>query len=91
MTVVPTLRTSPHTKAACRRFGTEVKMARKRRGKTRMGRPPRTDNPVRVGFMLPGAQRDWLASRSRAEERTQSDVLSSALALYRKHVARRKP
>jgi hypothetical protein len=60
-----------------------------KRRKARMGRPPRTDNPVRVGLMLPGAVRDWLQARARVEGRTQSDVLVRALAVYRKQVGRR--
>jgi hypothetical protein len=62
-----------------------------RRSKVRMGRPPRTDNPVRVGFILPGAVRKWLQAQSRTEGRAQSDVMVSALEMYRRRNARRTP
>lgn len=63
-------------------------MTRQRPKQSRMGRPPRTDGAVRVGFMLSAELRRWLRSRSRVEKRPQGDVLASALALYRRHVAR---
>jgi hypothetical protein len=64
-------------------------MGKKGRGTVRMGRPPRTDSPVRVGLMLPGELRNWLAARARTEGRSQSDILASGLELYRVRVARR--
>ena len=56
----------------------------------RMGRPPRGDNPVRVGFILPGALRRWLRACARDEGRSMSDVLADALGLYRARTARRR-
>jgi hypothetical protein len=66
-------------------------MGKRGSGKARMGRPPRTDNPVRVGLMLPGELRNWLTARARTEGRSQSDILASGLELYRVRVARRTP
>jgi hypothetical protein len=63
-------------------------MMQKRR-KARMGRPPRQDDPQRVGLVLPGKVRAWLQARARVEGRTQSDLLVSALACYREQVGRR--
>jgi hypothetical protein len=54
-----------------------------------MGRPPREDDPQRMTVVLAGALRRWLEKRSRAEGRPQSDVLASALELYRAHVGRK--
>lgn len=54
----------------------------------RVGRPPRTDKPVRIGLMLPGALYKWLRRRARVEKRPQGDVMASALTLYRRHFAR---
>lgn len=59
--------------------------------KPRGGRPPRTDRPIRVGFILPGELRDWAHAQAMREGRAQGDVLAAALVLYRKHVTRRKP
>jgi len=66
-------------------------MPKRRSRKARMGRPPRTDNPQRVAFVLPGALRRWLHAQARAEGRPMSHVLESALLRYRQTVARRKP
>jgi len=66
-------------------------MSSQKRGWPRRGRPPRTDNPVRVGFMMPGAMLKWLRARAAREGRTQTAVLESALTLYQKRVARREP
>jgi hypothetical protein len=64
-------------------------MNKRSRGKPRMGRPPRTDSPARVNLVLAGAVRRWLVAQARAEQRTHGDVVTDALALYRRSVERR--
>jgi hypothetical protein len=60
--------------------------------KPRIGRPPRTDDPTKLLLVLPGVLRRWLRARADREKRTQGDIVSDALALYRKQVSqRRKP
>jgi hypothetical protein len=66
-------------------------MGKTRSGSGRMGRPPRTDEPVRVNLLLPGALRDWLAVRAEKEGRPQGNIVASALSLYRQQAARRTP
>ena len=66
-------------------------MGKRRSKNSRTGRPPRTDNPVRVNLLLPGALRDWLAARALREARPQGNIVASALDLYRRRAGRRKP
>ena len=61
-----------------------------RKRHARMGRPPRTDSPYRLGLMLPGATVKWLRIRARAEGKSQSDLVASALLLYRQRVERER-
>ena len=51
--------------------------------KARIGRPPRQDRPEKMLVTLPGQVRAWLRAQASREERTQSDVITDALALYR--------
>jgi hypothetical protein len=62
-----------------------------RSSKPRIGRPPRTDQPVRVNMVLPRLVWKWLVSRARAEARPRGDVVATALQLYERKVTRRKP
>lgn len=55
--------------------------------KPRIGRPPRTDNPLRVLAVLPGETRRWLKARALREQRSMSDIVSDALGLYRERVS----
>jgi len=65
-------------------------MAARGRRRTRLGRPPRTDDPIRLGMRLPGAMYEWLKRRSQAEGRAQSEIVVAALRLYQRSVARRR-
>jgi hypothetical protein len=52
--------------------------------KPRIGRPPRTDHPMRAMLVLPGEIRRWLRAQSKREGRAQGDIVATALGLYRK-------
>lgn len=56
----------------------------------RIGRPPRTDDPVRLLIVLPGASRRWLRAQATREDRAQGDIVADALGLYRKRVTQRR-
>jgi len=50
----------------------------------RIGRPARTDRPEKVLVVLPGAVRTWLKAQAGRERRTQSDIVTDGLALYKR-------
>lgn len=50
----------------------------------RIGRPARTDRPAKVLVVLPGAVRTWLKAQAAREQRTQSDIVTDGLALYKR-------
>jgi hypothetical protein len=50
------------------------------------GRPPRTDNPMRLAVLVPGELRRWLRIRAAEEERDMGDIVTESLAAYRKRV-----
>lgn len=55
------------------------------KAKPRIGRPPRTDRPVKVMIVLPGAVFHRLKRQSRREPRPMGDIVTTALlALWRK-------
>ena len=58
--------------------------------KPRIGRPPRTDNPLKVLAVLPGEMRRWLKARAAREKRSMSDIIADALGLYRERTQPRR-
>lgn len=59
-------------------------MAQQRKGKPKIGRPGRTDNPAKVLLVLPGVVRQWLKAQATREKRSQGDIVTDALGIYRK-------
>ena len=57
--------------------------------KPRIGRPPRTDDPLKVLAVLPGEMRRWLKARAAREKRSMSDIVNDALVVYREQVRQR--
>jgi hypothetical protein len=51
--------------------------------KSRIGRPPRKDRPVRINTRLAGVVREWLARQAEREGRSEGAIIEDALALYR--------
>ena len=58
--------------------------------KPRIGRPPRTDSPLKVLAVLPGEMRLWLKARAAREKRSMSDIVNDALGLYRERTQPRR-
>ena len=55
------------------------------------GRPPRTDDPIRLCIRLPGESlRRWLAKRAAIEDRYEGDVIATALEAYRRRVPKKE-
>jgi hypothetical protein len=57
---------------------------RKRPKRPRIGRPPRTDDPVRLLIVLPGKSGRWLRAQAVRERRAQGDIVNDGLGLYRR-------
>ena len=58
--------------------------------KPRIGRPPRTDDPVKLLIVLPGEVRRWLKARAAREKRAQGDIVNDALGVYREQARQRR-
>ena len=61
-----------------------------RGGRKKVGRPPRTDSPVRIQILLPDKLRRWLRVQAALEMRDQGDVVTEALEVYRRSAKRRR-
>lgn len=55
----------------------------KQAGRKRIGRPPRTDDPVTLTVIVPRALRKWLKVHAAQAERDMGDIVTRALGEYR--------
>ena len=56
----------------------------------RIGRPPRTDDPVPLTVTVASELRKWLKLRAVQEERDMGDIVTETLTAYRKRVEKRR-
>ena len=61
----------------------------KAKAKKAIGRPPRTDHPVRLTIVLPGELKRWLRVHVAENETTMGEVIAELLTPYRQRMERR--
>ena len=60
----------------------------KRARKARIGRPPRTDDPVTLTVIVPRALRKWLKIHAAQSEHDMGDIVTRVLGDYRERLGK---